>query len=134
VQRRRPLHRRYLHPVGGCPHARKTGFPGVSCRLDFIVAAADGAAIADLDKKPRAKILNIAGAARTRIDAAAVESKVKRQRNLLKVAEKQLSKLLKVVAKGFKKHQISEALTNRIREQADGARGAVQTLRAGLTG
>jgi cysteine-rich repeat protein len=122
------------NPVGGCPHPRKTGLPGISCRLDLIEAIANGATIADLPTKLRAKILKIAPAARARTIAAGQETQVKRQRKLLKAAEKQLGKLVAVIAKALKKHQVGEALGNRLREQADGARSAARAFRQGLTG
>jgi cysteine-rich repeat protein len=120
--------------VGGCTRLPRSGIPGVSCRLDDIESAAGSASIGDLPTKLRAKILKFSGAAKTRLTSAAQETSVKRQRKLLKAAAAQLAKLLKVIAKGLKKHQISEVLGTRLHEQADGARGAVQTLRAGLTG
>jgi hypothetical protein len=121
-------------PVGGCPHPRKTGFPGVTCRLEFITGAATNAGVADLDTKVRAKILKLSAGATTRLDGAAQEAKVKRQRKLLKGAEGQLAKLSKLIAKGLKKSQITETLGNRLKEQADGALSATKTIRAGLTG
>lgn len=121
-------------PVGGCPHARKTGFPGISCRLELIEALADGASVENLPTKLRAKVLKLSQAARARITAAGQDTVVKKQRKLLKAAEKQLKKLLTAISKGLKKRQITETLGNRLREQADGARSAAQALRAGLTG
>ena len=124
-------------PAGGanpCPHTRKTGFPGISCRLDFIVSRADGASIEELPTKLRAKILKLAAGARDRINSAEPETKVKRQRKLLKSAEKQLSKLLTTINKGLAKSQIAEALATRFVQEADGARTATRTLRAAITG
>ena len=93
-------------PTGGCPHARKTGFPGISCRIEFIESAAGGATVADLPTKLRAKILALSAAARTRITDAETEPKVKKQRKLLKASEGKLGKLLSVISKGLKKKQI----------------------------
>ena len=59
---------------------------------------------------------------------------MKRQRKLLKSAEKQLAKLLKAVNKGRAKGQIAEALGTRFSQEADGARGDTRTLRAAITG
>jgi hypothetical protein len=125
------------NPTGGanpCPHARKTGFAGISCRLDFVVSRADSASVEELPTKLRAKILKLAGGARDRINAAETDTNVKRQRKLLKAAEKQLGKLLKAVNKGLAKGQIAEALATRFAQEADGARGDTRTLRAGITG
>ncbi len=122
------------NPVGGCPHPRKTGFPGITCRIEFITTAADAAGVADLPTKTRAKILKLAGGASTRLGDAATETKVKRQRKLLKGAEGQLAKLGKLLAKSIKKNQINATLGTRLKEQADGALSAARTLRAGLTG
>jgi cysteine-rich repeat protein len=122
------------NPVGGCPHPRKTGLPGISCRVDFIEALATNAAVADLPTKLRAKILKLAPGARSRLVAAGQETQVKRQKKLLKAAEKQLSKLVGVIKKGRKKKQISDALGGRLQEQAEGALGAAKSFRAGLTG
>jgi cysteine-rich repeat protein len=123
-------------PAGGCPspHPRKTGFPGISCRLDLIKSLADAAAIADLQTKLRDKILTLSEAARTGITGAESQASVKKQRKLLKGSEGKLGKLIKAITKGLKKKQVSETLANRMREQADGARTSTRTLRAGLTG
>ena len=125
------------NPTGGtnpCPHARKTGFAGISCRLDFIVSRADNASVEELQTKLRAKVLKLASGARDRINSAEPETNVKRQRKLLKSAEKQLAKLLKAVNKGRAKGQIAEALGTRFSQEADGARGDTRTLRAAITG
>lgn len=121
-------------PVGGCPHPRKTGFPGITCRIEFVRTAADGAGVAELPTKVRAKILKLSAGATSRLNDAATETKVKRQRKLLKGAEGQLSKLAKLLAKSLKKNQIDATLGTRLKEQADGALSAARTLRAGLTG
>ena len=122
------------NPVGGCGQTRKTGFPGITCRLDFIASAAEDASVADLPTKLRAKILKLSAGATTRLETAATETKVKKQRKLLKTAEGQLKKLLNVISKGVSKSQIGATLGSRLREQADGALSAARTLRAGLTG
>ncbi len=125
------------NPAGGanpCPHTRKIGFAGISCRLDFIVARANDALLEELQTKPRTKILKLASGARDRINSAEPETKVKRQRKLLKAAEAQLSKLLKAINKAFAKQQITEALRTRFVQEADGARSATQALRAEITG
>jgi cysteine-rich repeat protein len=125
------------NPAGGanaCPHTRKTGFAGVSCRLDFVVSRADTASVEELPTKLRAKILKLASGARDRINTAETDTRVKRQRKLLKAAEAQLSKLLKAINKGLAKGQIAEALATRFVQEVDGARTAARTLRAGITG
>ena len=109
-------------------------FPGISCRLDLVASLADQAGGTDLQTKLRDKILKLSKAARTRITDAETETKVKRQRKLLKASEGQLAKLLNLIKKGLKKHQVADALGNRLRTEADGARSATRTLRAGLTG
>jgi cysteine-rich repeat protein len=46
VQRRRPVHRRHLQPGRRLSARRKTGFPGITCRIEFITTAADAAGVA----------------------------------------------------------------------------------------
>src|SRR6185503_12578374 len=78
-------------PAAGCPHARKTGIPGISCRLEFLVQRATDATGEELATKLRAKIRNLATGAANRITSAGQETLAKRQRKLLKAAEKQLA-------------------------------------------
>jgi cysteine-rich repeat protein len=121
-------------PAAGCPHARKTGIPGISCRLEFIVQRATDATGGELATKLRAKILTLANGAANRITSAGQETRTSRQRKLLKAAEKQLAKLSKAIAKGLKKSQIDGALASRFAQEADGALSAAKTFRAGITG
>jgi cysteine-rich repeat protein len=121
-------------PAGGCPHPRKTGFAGVDCRLELIERLATDASVTDLPTKERGKILKLVGGARTRIITAGQETRLKRQKKLLKASEKQISKLVKLVGKGLKKKKIGAALGMRLQTESDGARTDARSLRAALTG
>lgn len=118
----------------GCLRTQATGLAAVSCRVEVFRLALDGAPTDQVAEKLRRRLDGAAAKLATAVDAAAgAGSNAKRQRRLLKSAERRANKLLRLIAKGLRKGQLPDALATTLRTAADGARTAAEGLRRDLS-
>jgi hypothetical protein len=117
----------------GCQHAQATGLASVSCRVETLRLALDGAPT-DVPQKVRRKLDAAAGKLQVAVDAAAAAGNdAKRLGKLLKRVEKRATKFLGIVAKAARRNQLPAALADTLRTAAQGAQTAAAGLRRNLT-
>jgi hypothetical protein len=120
-------------PAAGCPHARKTGFAGVTCQLDTMEQALASARPTDVTPAVSHKITVLIGKARAKL-AAAQASAGKKAVKQVNGAGQQLRSIGRVVRKAMHgKKKIDPALGNVLANAASGGGAAVDQLKASLT-
>jgi cysteine-rich repeat protein len=116
----------------GCQHAQATGLTSVSCRVETLRLALDGAPT-DVPQKVRRKLDVAAGKLQAAVDAAAnAGNGASRLGRLLKRVEKRAKKVLGIVGKAARKNQLPAALAGTLQTAAEGARTAASGLRRNL--
>ena len=116
----------------GCQHAQAMGLASVSCRVETLRLALDGAPT-DVPQKVRRKLDGAAAKLQVAVDAAAgAGNDPKRLRRLLKRVERRAKKVLGIVGKAARKNQLPAALAETLRTAAEGAQTAATGLRRSL--
>jgi hypothetical protein len=116
----------------GCQHAQATGLASVSCRVETLRLALDGAPT-DVPRKVRRKLDGAAAKLQVAVDAAAgAGNDPRRLGRLLKRVEKRAKKVVGIVGKAARKNQLPAALAETLRTAAEGAQTAAAGLRRSL--
>jgi cysteine-rich repeat protein len=116
----------------GCQHAQATGLTSVTCRVEALRLALDGAP-ADVPQSVRRKLDRAAAKLQLAVDAAAGGGdNPKRLGRLLKRVEKRARKVLSIVGKASRKNQLPAALAATLQTAAEAARTAAEGLRRNL--
>jgi hypothetical protein len=105
----------------------------VTCRIDAFQATLASAGGDALSARLHRRLEHLATLLRVKIEAGGVATG-KRQRRLLKGAERRARTLLAAVKSGLRRRQIAPDVAEALRAAADGALGATQRLRQGLSG
>jgi cysteine-rich repeat protein len=118
------------NPQAGCQHAQATGLSSVSCRVEALRLALDGAPAGEVPDKVRLKLDRAADKLQLAVDlAAGAGNDARRLARLLKRVEKRAKKVIGIVTKASRKNQLPAALAESLRRAADGALVAAQGLR-----
>ena len=117
----------------GCKNTPKTSFAAVTCRMDTMDAAIQGASVADLAPSLAAKLRKPIAKARTKLAAAETAGHGKPALKALKKSAKQLKTIPRIVRAGQKKHKIAAAVAAAILDAASGGSQALSTLMASIT-
>ncbi|HJQ84257.1 MAG TPA: hypothetical protein VKA21_09295 [Candidatus Binatia bacterium] len=118
----------------GCVHVAKTGYASVTCGLDAIAAALQGAAGTDITPGVRTKLTRLLGKARTKLSAAQATTSAKRVQKNLKAAGAKLKAIVTATEAARRRDKIDGGLADAIAGNARGAGDAVETLKTAQAG
>lgn len=116
-------------PASGCPAPQaKTGFPGVTCRLDAIDAALASATADELKTAGRKSIGVAVKKARNKLTLASKAPAGKKATKAVRAAQTALRGITKAVNVARRKKTISGTLLGTVQGEATGALGSSQSL------
>ena len=122
------------HAASGCAYLPKTGFGGITCRLDTIDVDLQRSQDGDVAPNVRQKLGKVLAALRAKLaQAEAAQGNTKRTTKLLRASGKPLRKLTGVIASAVKKNQIASGVAGELTSAAAGATTAIDAVRASLT-